>query len=384
MLRRLSLGLFGLSLAAAVAACSSSDAVPDNGLGNGPSLPSLTLYAANTTQNAVGIWPPGTATGASPTYQLGGSNTTLNGPQFVAVDKTGIVYTSNYNTGTQAASVIAFKALATGNVYPVGTFTYPAMGHLRGIAIDDATSEVALATVDTGASGPALPSQVQIYLAGSSGTVAPVVAITGSLTGLNVPSGVAFDAHAAVWVTNIGSPSIEQFVFPTPSPTPSGTPTPTPTPTPSPTATPTATPTPVPTATPVGPTPTPPAPSPPAYLDNLAPTVTIAGAATLLVTPVGIAVDANGNIFVADAGAKAVFEFATGASGNVAPTKIISGASTGFVSPSDVKVDSTGKIYVADSGAGKIFVFAAGSTGNVAPTTTYIATGTLMGIGLTP
>ncbi|MDQ2991208.1 MAG: hypothetical protein M3R30_00105 [Candidatus Eremiobacteraeota bacterium] len=100
--------------------------------------------------------------------------------------------------------------------------------------------------------------------------------------------------------------------------------------------------------------------------------------------PTGLGLDGAGNIYVADAGRKAVLVFAAAANGNVPPTANISGALTGFVSPSDVKVDSAGRIYVADSGAGKIFVFAAGANGNVAPTSTFTSPGTLVGIGLAP
>jgi len=379
MLRRLSLGLVGLSLAAAVAACNSNDTNSLNGgLGIGPNFPSLTLYAANSTQNAIGIYPPGTASGSGPAYQIGGSNTTLSGPQYLAFDTADDIFSTNYNTSTGVSSVIEIKALATGNVIPFGGFSYSNMGQPRGIAIDNSLGVIAVAAVDTTATSPAAPSQVQLFNLGVAGSVTPYLVITGAATGLSVPSGVAYDKNDAIWVTNLQGASVEKFVVPTPSPTPSGSPSPTPT------ATPTPTPTPSPTATPVGPTPTPSPTAVPAYFDNLAPTTTIAGANTLLVNPTGICLDANGLIYVSDSGRKAVLVFAASASGNVAPTSQISGALTGFVTPSDVKVDTSGKIYVADSGAGKIFVFAAGASGNVAPATTYLASGTLVGIGLAP
>jgi len=379
MLRRLSLGLVGLSLAAAVAACNSNDATALNGgLGIGPDFPSLTLYAANSTQNAIGIYPPGTASGSGPAYQIGGANTTLSGPQYLAFDSSSDLWITNYNTSTGISSVVEIKALATGNVVPFGGFSFANMGQPRGIALDKTPGTIAIAAVDTTATAPAAPSQVQLFTTADNGATVPYLVIAGAATGLNVPSGVAYDKNDAIWVTNLQGASVEKFVVPTPSPTPSGSPSPTPT------ATPTPTPTPSPTATPVGPTPTPSPTAVPAYFNNLAPTTTIAGANTQLVNPTGIFVDPNGVIYVSDSGRKAVLVFAASASGNVAPTSQISGALTGFVTPSDVKVDTSGKIYVADSGAGKIFVFAAGASGNVAPTLTYTAPGTLVGIGLAP
>jgi len=379
MLRRLSLGLVGLSLIAAVAACNSNDANALNGgLGIGPDFPTMTLYAANSSQNAIGIYPPTTASGSGAAYQIGGSNTTLSGPQYLAFDGASDLYSTNYNASTGVSSVVEIKALATGNVVPFGGFSFANMGQPRGIALDKTPGTIAIAAVDTTATTPVLPSQIQLYNLGVSGGSTPYLVLTGNATGLSVPSGVAIDKNDGIWVTNLQGASVEKFVVPTPSPTPSGSPSPTPT------ASPTPTPTPVPTATPIGPTPTP-SPTPvPAIFSNLAPTTTIAGANTLLVTPTGIWIDANGVIYVSDSGRKAVLVFAAAANGNVAPVSQISGALTGFVTPSDVKVDTTGKIYVADSGAGKIFVFAAGASGNVAPVTTYLGSGTLVGIGLAP
>src|SRR6476469_8691298 len=142
MLRRLSLGLVGLSLAAAVAACNSNDTTLNGGLGVGPDFPTLTLYAANSTQNAIGIYPPKTASGSGPVYQIGGGNTTLNGPQYLSFDSASNLWVSNYNASTGAASVVAIKALATGNVFPIGGFTYANMGRPRGIAVDTKTGQI--------------------------------------------------------------------------------------------------------------------------------------------------------------------------------------------------------------------------------------------------
>ncbi len=77
---------------------------------------------------------------------------------------------------------------------------------------------------------------------------------------------------------------------------------------------------------------------------NVAPSVTIAGSNTQLICPEGMAFDSAGVMYVADCGAKAILEFAVGASGNVAPAREI----TGFNCPVDVAIDGIGNIIVSD------------------------------------
>jgi sugar lactone lactonase YvrE len=129
---------------------------------------------------------------------------------------------------------------------------------------------------------------------------------------------------------------------------------------------------------------------------NIAPIATIAGSASHIGQPTGIALDAHGNIYVADqastacapalAHCPAILKFAAGASGAATPT-IIAGAATKLFAPTDVKVDSNGLIYVADStsaGASVIYIYAATASGNVAPTATFTSPGTAIGLGLSP
>ena len=101
MLRRLTVALIGLSVAISIAACSSNN---NANLNIGPNFPSGTLYAANANQNAVSIFTIGKTTTTGPTYQIGGSNTTLNGPQYLAFDGFNNLYVTNYNPATQAGT----------------------------------------------------------------------------------------------------------------------------------------------------------------------------------------------------------------------------------------------------------------------------------------
>jgi hypothetical protein len=70
-----------------------------------------------------------------------------------------------------------------------------------------------------------------------------------------------------------------------------------------------------------------------------------------------------------------IIEFAAGASGNATPTKRISGSATNIVEPEGLAVDAAGNLYYADANGGYysdntsvlLEVFAPSATGNVAP-----------------
>lgn len=373
MLRRLTVGLGSIAIAIAIAACSSSTTP----ISVGPTFQSATLYATNASQNAISIYPEGSASGTGPQYQIGGASTTISGPQYLVFNSASDLYVSNYNQTTSAASIIELKALATGNVIPLaGTGT--GIVRPRGVAIFTSTgfadALLAVANVNPGA-GAGFTNQLVIFDSVTLGT--PIETIAGSATGLNAPSGMASDSNGNLYVANLQGASVEGFALPTVTPTPSGSPSPTPTATP--TVGPTTSPTALPTATPV----------------NLAPTFTISGAQTGLVTPVSVGLDSSNTLYVADQGspaagmAPAIRVYAANPIGaqNVAPIRTIIGAATLLNAPNDVRVDSTGRIYVSDStsaGAGVINVYAAGATGNVAPVATYTSPGAVIGIALAP
>ncbi len=365
-MRRPPFALLALGLTAAFAACSTGTG-PVNTVGTGPNFASQTLYASNSSQNAISIYSVNPAAGAVPTFQIGGSNTGLTGPTYLAFDSSANLWTINRNVGAGAASLVVIKALATGNVFPLEVVggSGSLLSQPNGIAFSSTGGgTIAVANVN-----PSLqtPSQILFFADVTSGLVAPKNSIEGAATNLNIPSGVAFDSNGNVFVANRGNASIESFAVPTPVPT--ATPTPA-----------GATPSPTPSPTPSGAT-------PPPVANNAPPLTVISGAATGLVAPVGLTLDASGNIYVTDVGVPAIYVYPSGANGAIAPMRTISGSTTGLVTPIDVKVDAAGNIYVADIGAGssgKVLVFPPNANGNVAPTATINATGALGGIGLSP
>jgi hypothetical protein len=114
---------------------------------------------------------------------------------------------------------------------------------------------------------------------------------------------------------------------------------------------------------------------------------------TGLTHPQEIALDSNGDIYVADDFAASVFIYPAGSNGNAVPTAFISGGLTDLKSPYGIALDSTGDIYVADYGLRgivppSVFVYPpiASSTGmlNEAPSSTIsgLDTGLLNPFGI--
>jgi hypothetical protein len=151
---------------------------------------------------------------------------------------------------------------------------------------------------------------------------------------------------------------------------------------------------------------------------NATPARTISGANTGLSLPIGIGVDRQGNLYVANREGGTVGVFPVDASGNVAPTRSISspgmgspqgialgagddlyvatcpncgggnggdtgvfhfatnatasdyeiaGANTGFTVPVGVNLDKDKNVYVANAFGGNVAVFAPGNSGNTLP-----------------
>ena len=104
---------------------------------------------------------------------------------------------------------------------------------------------------------------------------------------------------------------------------------------------------------------------------NVPPAAIISGTATLLLSPRSVALDIGSDrLFVADPGANAVlvFDNISTKNGNIAPTRTIAGASTNLISPIDLALDgSRNLLYVADGGNIVVFSSASSVSGNQAP-----------------
>jgi hypothetical protein len=105
-----------------------------------------------------------------------------------------------------------------------------------------------------------------------------------------------------------------------------------------------------------------------------APTGQIAGVATTISTPMGVALDASTNVYVVDAASDRVliFQPQPGTRSNGAPIGVISGDQTMLDRPAHVAIDGLGNVYVSNlrsnkSKPGYVTIFPPNSNGNVAP-----------------
>lgn len=108
---------------------------------------------------------------------------------------------------------------------------------------------------------------------------------------------------------------------------------------------------------------------------NVSPAGEISGAKTMLDEPTGLAMDASGNIYVANIN-NAITVYASGAEGNIAPIRTIAGDKTKLNGPAGLTVDPHGRLYVADNGSNTLTVYSPNARGNVAPVRTIAGSNT--------
>jgi len=106
---------------------------------------------------------------------------------------------------------------------------------------------------------------------------------------------------------------------------------------------------------------------------NVKPLFTLEGAHTGLLSPVGVAFDAAGKLYVSNFDPQSITVYAAGhLNGDVAPIATITGSKVGLTGVGGIALDKSGNIYVANGATGGsvdnfVAEFRAGSNGNVSP-----------------
>ncbi|HTT75281.1 MAG TPA: hypothetical protein VMF50_04795 [Candidatus Binataceae bacterium] len=165
---------------------------------------------------------------------------------------------------------------------------------------------------------------IAVYDIDSVGTVTVITRISGPLTGLGSPSGMALDANGRVYISNsdYSQPSIVEYA--------------------------------------------------PGAVGNVLPTAIIAGPATELHNPQAIRISPRGNIYVANGFGnqqKCILEFAPAANGNASPIAVFGGVECGFLGPSDISLDGS-SVYDSNRSNSSIIEYSLGDDHLFAVTTT--------------
>ncbi|HXP92373.1 MAG TPA: NHL repeat-containing protein [Candidatus Binatia bacterium] len=288
-----------------------------------------TIYISDPSKNQLVILAPSPGPNSIPASPITGSNTQLNGPQSMAFDGNHNLYVSNYNATTQASLITVFAVGAQNNQTPTlsisGSSTQ--LGRVFGIAVDSSLNMYVANCSNASTNCSTGTSSILIFAANATGNVAPTAVISGSTTGLSGPRGLGFDTAGNLWVANSGNASVTEY------------------------------------ATPILPS-----------AGNLTPKAVIIGSATGLKTPSDVILDGNtpSNLYVADSTANAIFVFPGTSNGNASPFHAIAGSSTALNAPSGVALAADGTLYVANTT--NVLLFPSQSTGNIAPEATLSQT----------
>jgi sugar lactone lactonase YvrE len=245
------------------------------------------------------------------------------------------VFVTNYSREVtkqpQGNIATAYSLTGTGNDKPVAVISRLPYG--RGIAVDP-QGYIYIASEGMNAGG----ASVKVFPP-DSGDIVALGPTDRDVTGFYFPGGIAIDAHANLYVTsdngtiNRGGSNVDSVIV-----------------------------------------------YPAGSKGNAKPIATIAGHDTGLRDPYGVAVDAKGNIYVANvanfesgpSGSGSITIYRSGSNGNVKPIGTIAGPDTGLHDPVGVAVDCSGNIYVANyeggpSESGSVTVYKPGSDGDAKP-----------------
>jgi hypothetical protein len=282
----------------------------------------VNIYAANTSTSTLTYYRARFGGDVVPRNVIGSGETTgVFGPTFIFLDVAGDLWCSNAQAGN--VNVSSYDPNALPSTPPLVRIAgqKTKLSQPEGLAVDSAG---ALHVAD------GIGNDILTYAAGAAGNAKPASSIKGSLTGLNSPTGLALDLAGDVYVANGGGQfggSVAEFAA--------------------------------------------------GASGDVAPTRIIQGLDTKLINPRGIALDGQGQIFVATS--SSVLEFAADSANDSPPLAVISGSNTLLSQAGQLSLDGGDNIFVASGGKNALLEFTAGSIGNAAPGSIITGSATLLG-----
>jgi hypothetical protein len=258
---------------------------------------------------------------------------TISSPGWGVAAQLNRVFVANLS-GSPSGSITVFEVGLGGYSSQLPSIAGDATGLNGPLAVAVDSGDNIYVTTD----GSSVDNQqkVLVYEKGASGNVAPIATIAGSNTGLFGPGGIAVDKARRIYVANRGHLGAGPNSITVYAPGANG---------------------------------------------NASPIATITGPNTKLGDPMGIAVDADGTIFVAN-WENRVTTYAPGANGDVPPIAVIQGSHTGLFGPTSIALGFGHSLYVTNGFPTEkisVTVYPAGADGDVAPLATL--TGSATGLG---
>jgi Flp pilus assembly pilin Flp len=124
----------------------------------------------------------------------GGPNNLINGPQMLAIDKSGVLYVGNYDNGT----ITEYAPGVSGDPTPLRTISAGISG-TEGLAFDSSQNlYVANQNANT----------ITEYAPAGTAVINTITSSGGSLNG---PTGLSFDGSGNLWVSNYAGASIVEY-----------------------------------------------------------------------------------------------------------------------------------------------------------------------------
>jgi sugar lactone lactonase YvrE len=176
------------------------------------------IYVLDQTSGIV-EFPPNSVNGAHPSRVIS-SYSDITNPMGITVDTHGNIWVAEgYDAnGNTPAAIYEFASDASGAANPIATITgsQTTLFSATSVAFDTAGD---LWVADMGTGSVTVPYQLvefsaQSIAAGGQLNIAPVAAISGSQTQLSRPTSIALDSGGNLWVTNLGpvtTASVLQF-----------------------------------------------------------------------------------------------------------------------------------------------------------------------------